>query len=128
MDIESLYTLGDHEDGAEMQVINPVTGEETQAFITLKGMDSLAHREAMSLSKTLSLGLKQKSKEALEKRKIEIRSEALAKCTVSWRGFSSKGEELVFSQEKAKELYYNSQGIADQVDNFMVQRANFTKG
>jgi len=117
-DIEQLYTLEVHEKGAEMQVCNEF-GEKLDMFLILKGLDSKAWRGLMSQASLKKL-------EGADE--IEVIAESLSKITVGWRGFTSKGKELKFSKEKAKQLYMNAPYLQGQVDKFITDRKNFTKG
>lgn len=55
----------------------------------------------------------------------EQRCEMLAKCTISWSGIDSGKDPLEFSYENAYNLYLSESWVADQVDAFITDRANF---
>ena len=119
MDIESLYTVDAHESGAEMQVKDP-SGKSVDMFIKVIGVDSKAWR-----------GLaKERRKKMLDGQTDPDADDIdmLVKATTGWRGFMSGGKKVEFSKDKIKELYENAPYIAEQVDRFIANRANFIKG
>ncbi len=126
MDINELYTVEACEKGAELQIVNPITGEKTDCYIEVMGVDSKAFREAKRQSQRKAVEVAKKEDSSLDV--DEITAGMLADVTVGWRGFTSKGKAVKFSKKAAKELYANSPDIANQVDLFMSKRANFTKG
>ena len=115
MDIDQLYTVEDHEKGAEMQV-HDQNGKPLDMYLTIAGMDSKAWRQAFNKNK----------RKMIEGE--DIKADILSEVTIGWRGFTSKGKELEFSKKKAKNLYSQAPYIADQVDRFIADRSNFTKG
>ena len=115
MDVESLYTEDLHSKGAEMRVKDQF-GEDLDMYITIAGLDSTAYKKAVAKMK----------REMLEDVDAdEARRDALVAVTLSWRGFTSKGEDIEFSSERALELYKNAPYIVDQADNFLTKRVNF---
>lgn len=122
MDIESLFTRDDHNEGAEMRVRDKF-GKETDFYIMLAGVDSDLWRNAERNQRVLDMSA------AVAGKKAEPRTAAqlLAYVTLGWRGLKSKGEEIAFSTEKAEEIYTNAPYIREQADAFFSNRANFTK-
>ena len=51
----------------------------------------------------------------------------LAKCTTDWAGIVVEGETLDCTYENAVKLYGRFAWIMEQVDEFVADRANFTK-
>lgn len=130
MDISELYTADAHNDGAEMRVKSPLSGELTECYITVSGLDSKAFRSAEMKGKRKVLAayrdaVAEDNHENLER---EVIAETLADATIGWRGFTSNGKELKFSRKSIYELYLNSPNISDQVDTFIANRKNFIKG
>lgn len=102
MNIDQLYTVEDHEEGAEMQVKGP-DGKYLDMYITLVGMDSKTWRKAWARHKkklVMTMAEDQDSEEA--------ESQMMAEVTKGWRGFLSDGKEFEFSKERAKKLYLNA--------------------
>jgi len=117
MNIEDLYTVESHESGAEMQV-NDESGKALDMYITLAGIDSRVLRQAKSkLQREILTG----------DDTDDLRADALASCTIGWRGFMNNGIELKFTTDMAKQLYMNAPYVMDQADVFINQRVNFTK-
>jgi hypothetical protein len=52
----------------------------------------------------------------------------LTAVTIGWRGLKSGKDTVEFSPEVAKGLYENAPSVASQVDRFVADRVNFTKG
>ena len=131
MEIKSLYTVKDHNDGAEMRVIDPNTGKETEFFIKLAGVDSDMFRNAESKGKRNALKIASDSDlsddQKAEKQRQNFAT-VIAESTIGWRGLKDNGKELKFSTKKAKELYINAPQILEQADRFIAKRANFIKG
>ena len=117
MDLKSLYTVEAHESGSEVQIISPVTGKKTDFFITVMGPDSKQFREAV---KTFHRALLEDN-EAGE-------SDMLVAVTKGWKGLKDGKTPVEFSPAVAKELYVNSPFVAAQLDRYIADRKNFTRG
>jgi len=120
MDINSLYTVEKHESGAEMQVQDE-TGKDLDMYITVAGIDSKLFRKAKN-------ELRREILKDIDADYEDLRAKKLGDITLGWRGFTDKGEELVFTQKLAGQLYVNAPYLMDQIDAFINQRVNFTKG
>tara|TARA_R110000868_G_scaffold192553_2_gene437122 strand:+ start:2187 stop:2570 length:384 start_codon:yes stop_codon:yes gene_type:complete len=127
MDIKSLYTLEAHESGSELNIISPIDGKPTDCFLTVSGVDSRAWREAELAGKRKIVELVN-SGDANELKQGIIIAETLASAVTGWRGFDDNGKPLVFDRAFLTDLLVNSPSIGDQVDRFIVNRSNFTKG
>lgn len=117
MELHKLYTLDAHNTGAEIRVKDQF-GNDTDFYITVLGVDSSTWRNT----------LVQAQRGAVETGEMMEPNEVLARCTVGWRGLTLKGKPVPFTKEAAKALYINAPYIADQVDQFMGKRKNFTTG
>lgn len=115
MNIDQLYTVEDHEHGAEMQVRGP-DGILLDMFVSLKGVDSKTFRKAYNQAKREIL---------LGEDSAEAEAKVLAEVSTGWRGFNDKGEELIFTKELAIQLYINAPYLKEQVDQFIAKRKNF---
>jgi len=124
MDIADFHTAASHQEGAEMRVRKP-DGSYSDCYIALIGIDSPQWREIV---KNRSRSDMRKVINNDEKTDEDEKAEDLAKATVSWRGFTDNGEDIDFSLEKVEQLYKAAPYIADQVDMFIANRANFIKG
>jgi hypothetical protein len=83
----------------------------------VKGVDSKAYREAVR---------KYHRKLLNDEEGGEI--DLLTAVTIGWRGLKSGKDTVEFSLEAAKGLYENAPSVATQVDRFVADRVNFTKG
>jgi hypothetical protein len=117
MDINTLYTVDAHEEGAEIRIISPLDGKETDFYITLQGVDSKAYRKAVRAYH---------KKLIAEEEGGEI--DLLIAITKGWRGLSDGNKEIEFSALRAKAVYENAPNVATQVDRFVSDRTNFIKG
>lgn len=117
MDLNKLYTLEAHEDGAEIQIKSPINDEPTDFYIKVKGPDSKSYREAV----------RQYHRKLLNDEgggEVDL----LVGITIDWRGLKDGKEKVEFTAEAAKNLYENAPSVASQVDRFIADRLNFTKG
>lgn len=121
MDIHDLYTAPLHDKGAEVQIRNPITGDLTDCYINVIGVDSKKFRSLQKERRRAVLdAIREDTK--LEDDEFQL----LVDSTLGWRGFTHKGKELKFDKENLLALYTNSPKIAEQVDKFMADRKNFT--
>lgn len=123
MDITDLYTSESHENGAECRLLSPVTGELTDFYIRVVGVDSKTFRDKQREQKREVV-------KALQNKQDIVMDELdlLVECCIDWRGFESKGKKLKFSKDVLKTLFDNSPYIASQIDSFILNRQNFTQG
>ena len=136
MDLSELMTAEAHEEGAEVNIISPVTGKASDVFIKVLGPDSKAYRMETKrhMSKVVAeyRKLKDDSKsldfELMSEQEIEGEIKKLVVVTVGWRGICDKGEEVPFSKEMCEKLYRSAPHVVIQVSNFLADYTNFTKG
>ena len=121
MKLGDFYTSDLHDEGAEVNITNPSTGEVSDVFIRVKGPDSKDFREAI-------LRMNRKGLDSDHDSMVEL----LVDITIGWRGVvedNSKGDkEVEFSKEVIKDVYERSPDVANQVMAFVGERQNFTKG
>jgi len=124
MNFNDLMTAPAHEAGAELQLNNPTTGKPTDAYIKVRGVDSPQMI---------------KSFRALQRKIVEaarnggdvdnFQNEYIVGSIIGWRGITDDdNNEWEYSEEKAKQLVDSSPAVASQIDKFVSNRANFTKG
>lgn len=123
MEISSLLTQDAHEAGAELNVLK-ADGDATDVFITLLGVDSRQWRRAFSAVSKEWAG----KKDISEDDHLLAEAKTLAAVTTGWRGLVENGKEYKFSQEACTKLYLKSPGVARQVEAFIRDHRNFTKG
>jgi hypothetical protein len=118
---------GKSDDGAEMTVTHPGTGEPTDAVIRLAGIDSEAWRSAshkLSDRVIKEGGGKVDVARAFERSEEHV-SELVASVTISWENVKDGGPELKCTRENAKRLYMKYPWLREQVNRFAGNRANF---
>lgn len=128
MEFDSLLTQDAHEEGAEVRIFNPEIGEYTDVYIDVLGPDSKAWRSAVK-SMTRELIAKRATKEVLtEDEEITMDIKRLVAVSVGWKGVVKNGQPYDFTKERCEELYTKSPHVRDQVDRFIGDYKNFTKG
>lgn len=124
MELESLYTTPSHDEGAEVQLRDPVKPKELlDVWIKVCGVDSKAYRAAHRKMKRNIIEAVREKKEL-----ADDEFELIVECSIDWRGIESDGKPVPFSKEAVRTLYENSPAIAQQVDSFILDRRNFIKG
>jgi len=118
MKLDELYTTDLHDAGAEVRILDG-EGNETDLYITIAGMDSKAFRAHTKRHQKAYLESLREKKD-FDEEKMTVAG--LTDCTLGWRGVEEK-----FSKKLCSELYSKAPYIRDQIDNFMGDRANFTK-
>ena len=122
-DLAKLDTSKVAEEGAELLVSHPTTGEDLGIQITLIGTDSKTFRDISKSRATASL--KKKSREIDLDQNEQDSIELLAKCTKGWTGITENGKEVAFSYDNAVQLYTKYLWLREQIDRFMADRSNF---
>tara|TARA_R100001440_G_scaffold62200_1_gene82261 strand:+ start:359 stop:730 length:372 start_codon:yes stop_codon:yes gene_type:complete len=118
MKLKDIYTVDDHELGAEVR-IRDGEGKLTPLWIKCKGVDSASYRKQIKVQK-------RKFQDALINNKdVDEDSfvvDALVESIIGWRGTDEK-----YSKKLCKELLEKAPFVREQIDAFMSDRANFTK-
>lgn len=122
-DLAKLDTSKTAEEGAELHVAHPATGEDLGIKISLIGMDSKTFRDISKSRATASLKKKSRDIDLYQGEAESI--DLLAKCTKGWEGITEDGIEVKFSYENAVKLYTKYLWLKEQVDRFIVDRSNF---
>lgn len=115
------------EEGAELEVLDPVTGETVGVFITLAGADSSVHRKATAMiAKRRMNGAKGFRSKSFDPEKFEAESiEVLAACTLGWKGVVVDGAALPCGRDNAIKLYTRFPWLREQVDQFVSDRTEY---
>lgn len=115
------------EEGAELEVLDPVTGESVGVFITLAGADSSVHRKTMAMiAKRRINGAKGFRNKGYDPEKFEAESiEVLAACTLAWKGVVVDGSSLPCSRDNAVRLYTRFPWLREQVEQFVSDRTEY---
>lgn len=115
------------EEGAELEVLDPVTGEPVGVYITLAGADSAVHRKAATnVSKRRLNGQKGFRNRGWDPEKMQEESiEILATCTLSWKGVLVDGAPLPCSRDNAIKMYTRFPWLREQVEAFISDRSEY---
>jgi hypothetical protein len=126
MEIGEICTREAHEEGAELNITHPATGEVTDFYINVLGPDSRAWRKAIKTDFTRLLS--NKGAGISEDDLLDSDINKLAAITSGWRGLQRDGKDVEFSLAECKKLYNDSPQVMTQVDVFVGNSRNFTKG
>lgn len=124
MEIKSLYTLDDHEEGSEV-CINGPDGNKTDLYINVMGCDSHAYRKK---EREVRAKVIRSLRDDSDMGEFDEDLEMMTHVTIGWRGLKDGGVDVPFSKDAAKKLYVNAPYIRQQVNEFVVNRKNFIKG
>ena len=122
-DLATLDTAKVAEEGAELRVAHPTTGEDLGITITLIGTDSKTFRDISKIRATMAL--KKKTREIDLDQNEQDSIELLARCTKGWSGITENGKDIPFSYENAVKIYTKYLWLREQIDRFMADRSNF---
>ena len=135
MKFNDLLTQDLHDQGAELNVINPETGEPSDSFITVVGVDSKLwqkmQKSAMrKILEARDLAVKDGKEFIIDEDMTDVGEvDRLAGATTGWRGFQDEDDnEMPFTPENCKLLYSQAPNIRGQVNVFIGNRLNFMKG
>ena len=132
MEFNKLATAKYHDNGAECNILDPVSGEPTDFYIKICGADSKVWRKQKKIQTRKLLNARSQSDEPdfdYEKAGIDFEAmdiEALVNATIDWHGLSDNNKEVKFSKDIANELYENSPSIVRQLIDFLGNGENFT--
>ena len=118
MKLKELYTAQSHEAGSEVRIVD-IDGENTDLYIKVKGVESKTVRQFKKKRLNAYVESKQANKEFDEDAFI---IDGLLEATIGWRGTDEE-----FTKELCRELYTEAPHVAEQVDDFIADKRNFTK-
>ena len=126
-DFASCDVAAKAEEGAELEVLDPITNEPVGVYITLAGADSAIHRKATAtIAKRRLSNTKGFRNRALDPEKFEAEGiEVLAACTLGWRGVIVEGAPLPCGRDNAVRLYTRFPWLREQVDQFVSDRSAY---
>lgn len=128
MEFNDLLTKAAHEDGAEVSILNPSTGEDTGFKIRVLGVDSTAFQKAQRKIRMQAIKALTDKKEITIEDEIASEIDHLVSITIGWSGIEHEGKSKPFSVDACRQLYTDSPGLRQQVDRFVSDRRNFIKG
>lgn len=120
IDLATLDTGVNANQGVELELEHPKTGEPMGIFITVAGRDSKVWRRAIG-----DIADRNKSRTRTPDMVYREDIELTARCTLGWRNMVVDGQPLDFSFANAKAIYERFAWIKEQADNFKDNRANF---
>jgi len=124
MKLTDFNSVEGSDEGAVMYVAHPVSGVETDAWIKVAGPDSKLAKQRRASIQRMMRG-KRKSNdidfEMLEKEAMETR----VALTLDWGNIEAEEETLDCTEKNVRYVYENFPWIAEQVDEFQGDRANF---
>lgn len=123
VDLAHLDTVARCDQGAQLELLHPATGKPLGVFLTLAGVDSGAHRQALAFLAEQRLRRRGMSPDDLRGEEVEI----AARCTLSWRGVLIAGVEVAHSLEAARDLYGRFPWIREQALAFIGDRAQYLR-
>lgn len=123
-DFATLDSAAKADDGADLAVLHPVSGEKLGVVIRLAGADSAVHRKAAAAiaSRRAKGGFRRTiNLDDLQTESIEV----LARCTLGWSGVVLDGKDVPCGKEAAVTLYTRFPWLREQVETFISDRANY---
>ena len=125
-DLSKIDVVNAANQGAEVEIMHPVSGVSLGITIRVAGTDSVTHRNAQREITNRRLRNKQKNTitvEAIEEEALSV----LAKCTLGWSGLEDGGKPLEFNEANARMIYEKYPFVKEQVETFMLERGNFLR-
>ena len=129
IDLATLDTKAAANEGADITLTNPITGEDTDITIRVLGRDSDAFKrvESEQLKRRLEKTRKAKKFSPMSAEEAEEDGfDLLAACTTAWTNVALDGGPLPFSAANALMVYKRFPWIKEQVDQAIGDRAVFT--
>jgi hypothetical protein len=120
----NMATISD--EGAELTIRDPLRAL-TDWVITCRGKDSDAYRKRMEAGRKR---LSNKKGTPDYDQISATATDSLAACVIGWRGITVNGAEWPCTPENIREVLTNPEyaWVAEQIDEFIADRANFYKG
>ena len=116
------------DEGAWLELIDPVTNQTNGVRILLSGMDGKGWRDtkrkidARRIQAAARFGRRYKiTVEETENDALEL----LSSCVLNWEGLTEKGSDVPCTKANAKRLLELTPWIREQVDDFVGDRSNF---
>lgn len=141
MDISKINIIKAANEGIDVDIVNPATGEKTDLKIKVTGAMSTAYKDDMILLLADIEDFKEQNKPddkasrkvkaeyeiKLNKFDDELTAKFLAKYTIDWSGMEENGKPVKFSTKEAERIYYEYPIIRGQVQKAMMDISNFIK-
>lgn len=115
------------EAGLAVELLDPSTGEPVGATITVCGPDSRRARKARQAAIQAVLDGKP-GRDLGDADMIEVGTQMLARCVLSWTGLRWGGKDMECTVENALSVFGRFPWIEAQIDRKASDRRNFTPG
>lgn len=125
-DLEDLDVVSRAEEGAKCIIRDPVTGEDTPAYLLLAGSDSTIYRQAQHRVANARLNRKSRDRISIEDIEAEQIS-ILVDCTLGWGGMVLKNAELPFDKKTVRNIYEKFPTVREQAEQFIADRSNYLR-
>lgn len=122
-DITSIDVVAKAEEGIDIVIVNPRTGERTDLEIKVKGVYSSKVREL--LAKAVQRDEMRKKSRMVAQNSTDDISMLLASVTLGWKNMFERGKELPFSRGEAERIYSEYPLIRGQVWEAVNDVGNF---
>lgn len=123
IDLATLDTAARCDQGAELELRHPVTGAPLGIFLTLAGVDSRVHRQALAYLAEQRMQRRAVTPDDVRGEDVEI----AARCTLAWRRVYLDGKGLPHSLENARALYARFPWVREQAVVFISDRGNYLR-
>lgn len=127
IDLNALDTKKGSDDGFELTLLHPQTGEALPAKVRILGVDSEAYQRTQRNQNRRRLEKQARNRRyrtTLEEVDAEL-MELVVAVTVGWSGMALDGKPFEYTAENAKVLYTRCPWAFDQVQAAVVDRGNF---
>ena len=132
MDLKKHDTVAFSDEGATLTLMSPDgSGEPTDIQIVCYGPDSHVVTKLRREQSDRRLARARRPGGGKKVTAAELEAEDcafLATATKGWSNMQENGKDLPFSYEEALRVYREYPWIMEQVNRFIADRANFTKG
>lgn len=125
-DLDQLDVVSRADEGAKCIIRDPLTGEDTPAYLILAGMDSTVYKQAQHKIANARINRKSTARVTIE----EIEAEqigVLVECTLGWGGMVHKGVEMPFDRKSVRIAYEKFPTVREQAEQFISDRSNYLR-
>lgn len=128
MDITTIDVVTSSEEGLEVDIVNPRTGETTDLSIKVKGVYSNQFRELLGKAVQRDEMRKRNKVAAAMSSGTDDMAILLASVTLGWKNLQEGGKDIPFSKAEAERIYNDYPVIRNQVWEAVNDVGNFISG
>jgi hypothetical protein len=125
-DLDQFDVVTRAEEGAKCVLKDPLTGEDTPAYLLLAGMDSSIYKQAQHKITNTRINRKSTARITIEEIEVE-QIGVLVECTLGWGGMVLKGVEVPFDRKSVKMIYEKFPTVLEQAQQFVSDRGNYLR-